>query len=271
MRMGLYRLKLLLLVLPGALLAACAPEDPPPPPGPPVAGEGFVLPSEPIAVGLPGTGEWQAFRCDGETTAFVSAPATDSVGTAVAFVLAPDTLRNRLPAQGEGAYGNGMTRVRFVEDALEVGTDTRPTARCTPDVQGADRLDDASGLRFITAVEEPAPGWRPVRQGRAPYPYWLGPGRMRVAPGELRRVAADHDPITGEDLLTLELRGDAVNRFAHLTGVWTGRPLAVVVDGRVLLAPTIVERIEGGRISLSGLSEEEMQQAETALQPLLDD
>lgn len=270
MRTGFFRLVLLLIALPGVSLAACAQTEPDgrPVPGPPVPGEGFVLPQLPDEP--PGGGEWRAFRCDGETTAFVTAPVADSMGDeAVAFALTPDPVPYRLPAQGEGVYGNGMVRVRFVEDALEVGTDTRPTGRCVPELQAPALLDDESGLRFVVASGEPVPGWSPVFQERTGITYWLGPGRMRVAPGELRRVVADSDPVTDEPVLVLELQGDAVDRFAYLTGHWTDRPLAVVVDGRVMLAPTIMERIVGGRISLTGLSPEEMAQTRTALEPLL--
>ena len=58
------------------------------------------------------------------------------------------------------------------------------------------------------------------------------------------------DEYSGQPGVMATLTGEGEQRFAELTGRLTGRKLAILVDGEVLSAPVIQERIPGGRFSI---------------------
>ena len=109
------------------------------------------------------------------------------------------------------------------------------------------------------------------------------PGPVRVAvPVEMRPVTEDgatvlDDPATGESLaladpiltveelegaevtndnggwaLTLDLNARDTKTFADWTTDHTGERLAIVVDGEVVVAPTIQGAITGGEVQITG-------------------
>jgi len=67
-------------------------------------------------------------------------------------------------------------------------------------------------------------------------------------------LGSPNDPTTANRpivLLTFDRQGAA--RFARITGENVGKPLAIVLDNVVQSAPTIQERISGGRARITGL------------------
>lgn len=74
-----------------------------------------------------------------------------------------------------------------------------------------------------------------------------------IAPAEVRPSSSrkDYDVI-------LMLKGDAKERFARLTEQNIQRRLAMVLDGKIISAPAIREKIAGGRIVISGGFPKEM-------------
>ena len=137
------------------------------------------------------------------------------------------------------------------------------------DSTAAERLDEEPGLRFIVGSATAVPGWTAVRVRGDSAVVWLGGEAMRVGAGELDSVGVGLDSLMGEGQLGLRLAPGAAARFAALTGAGVGSPVAVVVDGYVLLAPVLREAITGGEIQVSGLSWKEGERAALALRRLL--
>lgn len=127
---------------------------------------------------------------------------------------------------------------------------------------------EAPTLYFVGASATPVPGWPEALVLSDSSTVWLGPDSLRVEVGGLDSVRVQPD-FTGEPLVYLRLSGDAVEGFAALTGRALDRPVAVVVDGRVMAAPVVRERIAGGRVVLNGLPPKEARRAEGALRRLL--
>jgi preprotein translocase subunit SecD len=78
--------------------------------------------------------------------------------------------------------------------------------------------------------------------------------RVELGNGDIAKVEQMWDQPTGRPELSIVFTDAGSKRFAELTGAFTGRKLAIVVEGRVQTAPVIESRVEGGkaRISLGG-------------------
>lgn len=70
---------------------------------------------------------------------------------------------------------------------------------------------------------------------------------------DLDRVQAGQGE-SGRPALTLRLNREGAAKFARLTAANVGRRLAIVVDGRILIAPTIRGPITGGAVSIQGFN-----------------
>lgn len=70
---------------------------------------------------------------------------------------------------------------------------------------------------------------------------------------DLNRVQAGQGK-SGRPALILRLNREGAAKFARLTSANVGRRLAIVVDGRILIAPTIRGPITGGAVSIQGFS-----------------
>lgn len=82
-------------------------------------------------------------------------------------------------------------------------------------------------------------------------PYVVG--RKPLLTGDIvKRATAAIDPYTNEPVVSIELTPTGASAFAALTESAIGRRLAVVLNGHVISAPVIRERIEGGRLQVSG-------------------
>jgi hypothetical protein len=73
--------------------------------------------------------------------------------------------------------------------------------------------------------------------------------------GRIAEASVSAEPYGPAVSLTLD--GDAAEEFAAFTGSHIGARAAVCLDGEVLVAPVVQERIAGGRILLTGLFTEE--------------
>lgn len=73
------------------------------------------------------------------------------------------------------------------------------------------------------------------------------------------------DPTDGSPRVTLALVHEASRRFEQLTRSIVGRRVAISIDDHVLSAPVVQEAIAGGRISITGESEEQARAVAIAL------
>lgn len=65
--------------------------------------------------------------------------------------------------------------------------------------------------------------------------------------------------------LSIELTPDAGERFARLTAQAVGKSITVWLDGAVLTEPTVREPITGGRLTISGMDDSQIERARDAV------
>ena len=70
--------------------------------------------------------------------------------------------------------------------------------------------------------------------------------------GDLAEAQADLDLVTNRPIVKFRFNAAGASTFALFTRSNVGRPFAIVVDGSVVTAPTIVTEILGGEGQLSG-------------------
>lgn len=97
-----------------------------------------------------------------------------------------------------------------------------------------------------------------ARPGSAIYPMANGGPAIAVRldssglGDNLTRAIAKLDPDTGQAVVELRFDADGKRALAELTSANVGRPMAIVLDGEVLSAPTIHEPNLGGALMISG-------------------
>ncbi|MEL6614664.1 MAG: hypothetical protein AAFQ43_02945 [Bacteroidota bacterium] len=83
---------------------------------------------------------------------------------------------------------------------------------------------------------------------------YVGDLLLELGSGDVEAVGIDFDPFTNVPLVSLALAPEASEAFARISGARIGKAMAIVFDGQVLSTPRIQSRIEGGRISIEGVS-----------------
>ncbi len=68
----------------------------------------------------------------------------------------------------------------------------------------------------------------------------------------IKSAAIDYDPNTGRPYVAMELKGEGIDIFEDLTARNIGKQLAIFLDGRLLSAPVVQNRISGGSAQISG-------------------
>jgi preprotein translocase subunit SecD len=69
---------------------------------------------------------------------------------------------------------------------------------------------------------------------------------------DVARATTQKDPITGDNGVLVSLTEKGKERFAALTERSIGKRLAVVVDGKIMVAPVVRTKIPGGSLVISG-------------------
>lgn len=129
---------------------------------------------------------------------------------------------------------------------------------------GIDVRDEDSVRAILIQVEDVIPadlqilfGPRESYQGREVRRFYLLKKKAELT-GEVIRDAK-HEPAQSQDLqhlgswqVSIEFKREAARRFATLTGKNINKRLAIVLDGIVQSAPTIVQRIPGGKAMITG-------------------
>lgn len=97
-----------------------------------------------------------------------------------------------------------------------------------------------------------------ARPGSAIYPMANGDPAIAVrldggiSGDNLTRALASIDADTNQSVVLLQFDEEGKRAFADFTGANVGKPLAIVLDGEVLAAPTIRVAIRGGIVQISG-------------------
>ena len=69
---------------------------------------------------------------------------------------------------------------------------------------------------------------------------------------QLKRASVQFNQQTGEPHVSLEFNDEGAELFAKLTGEHVGEQIAIFLDGSVISAPTVQEKIEGGQAVITG-------------------
>ncbi len=56
----------------------------------------------------------------------------------------------------------------------------------------------------------------------------------------------------GRSIVNIEFKPEGSKKFASVTARWAGKPLAILLDGTIISAPNIKEKIAGGKAVISG-------------------
>ncbi|GAB5537733.1 MAG: hypothetical protein Rubg2KO_39820 [Rubricoccaceae bacterium] len=82
---------------------------------------------------------------------------------------------------------------------------------------------------------------------------YLGEVLMTLDRGSIAVAGIAEDPFTGRPKVSIELAEAEAAQFAEITENGWGTAIAIVLDGRVLTAPTIQGRIPNGRVEIAGV------------------
>ena len=103
--------------------------------------------------------------------------------------------------------------------------------------------------RSWTADVDTAGMTRALADGEVVY---LGHVLMTLDAQSVDSVSVDRDPYTGSPTLSVRLSEGAAESFREITSARVGEAIAIVQGTRVLTAPTLIEAIPNGRISITG-------------------
>ena len=118
----------------------------------------------------------------------------------------------------------------------------------------AEALPKRPGLHLAEASRELRADWPGLAtpEGDA---VCIGRTVLVLGPDNVVSAEASTDA-AGYPTVLVRMGPAAAEAFAAHTGANVRKPLAVLLDGRLLLAPTIQERIAGGLLQISGLASE---------------
>ncbi|MDD5693460.1 MAG: protein translocase subunit SecD [Patescibacteria group bacterium] len=69
---------------------------------------------------------------------------------------------------------------------------------------------------------------------------------------DLKRATVVFDPNTNKPQISLEFSSDGAKKFEEITGRNVGKPIAIVLDGKIISAPNVSEKITGGNAQITG-------------------
>jgi preprotein translocase subunit SecD len=70
----------------------------------------------------------------------------------------------------------------------------------------------------------------------------------------IAEAQATFDPTTNSPMVVMDMNADGADRWARITGANVKKRIAIVLDGRVYSAPTVQNKITGGRSQITGSS-----------------
>ena len=203
-------------------------------------------------VGFTGTRTWDVTTMDGNRV--IMTPTADGEAQALkdAMTTARDVLRRRIDPSGTRevtVINQGQSRVLVQVPGID-------------DPESLKRLlGQTARLEFKLVAENQDPAQ--VAQGRAPpgaqvLPMADGSGaiavqrRAMVSGENIISAQQGFDQQTGEPVVTIRLDANGARRFGRVTTENVGKPFAIILDNKVLSAPSIREPILGGTSQISG-------------------
>lgn len=89
----------------------------------------------------------------------------------------------------------------------------------------------------------------PTKDGATPSSELL-PTNLTGA--DLKSASTVFDQNTGKPSVSIEFNEEGAKKFEEITGKNVGKPLAIILDGQLVSAPTVNEKISGGTAQVSG-------------------
>lgn len=99
---------------------------------------------------------------------------------------------------------------------------------------------------------------------------YLGEVLLVLEQGSLRFAGVAENPFTGQPKVSLELAENEAERFSEITANRIQQAIAIVLDGRVLTAPTVQNRISNGRLEIAGVTMVEARELAATMRELTD-
>jgi preprotein translocase subunit SecD len=92
----------------------------------------------------------------------------------------------------------------------------------------------------------------------APIYYLVGVRENVELTGDvITEARPDFDPYTNEPEIAITMNTEGAQTWSRLTGANVGKPVAIVLDDLVYSRPTIIDKIPGGRTSITGVTRTE--------------
>jgi preprotein translocase subunit SecD len=203
-------------------------------------------------VGLTGTRTWNVSTADGNRV--IMTPTSEGAQQAIkdAMTVARDVVRRRIDPSGTRevtVINQGKNRILVQVPGVD-------------DPEALKRLIGQTARLEFKLVDQRADPTQ-VAQGRAPagsqvLPMADGSGsiavqrRAMVSGENVTQAQQGFDDQTGEPLVNIRFDTAGARRFGRATTENVGKPFAIILDNKVLSAPSINEPILGGSARISG-------------------
>jgi TolB-like protein len=119
--------------------------------------------------------------------------------------------------------------------------------------------DDVLEFRLVGYREEgetEAPEgfvWMKYREGEEKRPPMLVRNEAALTGMDIESASVALDNFTGQPAIQIEFNPKGTKAFSEITGENVGKQLAIVLNGEILSAPVIQERIQGGEARITGV------------------
>ncbi len=202
-------------------------------------------------VGLTGARDWEVAVVDATRVVITPTPAGTAESLTQALTVARDVVRRRIDPGGTRevtVVGQGERRILVQVPGLD-------------DPEALKKLiGETARLEFKLVDLEADP--TQVAQGRAPPGSQVLPmvdggfiavKRRAIVTGEqLVDARQEFDQQSGAAVVSIKFNAAGAKRFGRVTQENTGKPFAIILDEKVLSAPSINEPILGGTAQISG-------------------
>ncbi len=141
-------------------------------------------------------------------------------------------------AERDTAEAGALLRSDEVRELLPPGIDLRYTAK------GEAQTEEGEEIFYLLGVR----GGDPELTGEV-----------------ITEAGPSFDPYTNEPEISLTMNSEGAQTWSRLTGANVGKPVAIVLDNVVYSYPTIIDKIPGGRTSITGVSRLEQEDVITVL------
>lgn len=192
-----------------------------------------------ILVELPGETDPQKALATIQQTGLLEFVDMSSLSTQEAFALTGSTIRTDFGVSGQGSQTapsptQAITSTNTTTPTQSITTTTPASITGTQSVTSTTTV---TGTNTVTATQaaQTGPIFHTIMTGAA-----------------LSNVAVQVNPTSGQYEVSFELKSDAAKTFADFTSTHVGKVLAIVLDKKVISAPTINSAITDGKGVIQG-------------------